>query len=491
MSSKTTQISIVDFGPCHVSVLRARPSSSGLFVTRHAVESWDEALDSDALSHSLRAFAKREAILDDRIVAVVPRHEASVRTLDLPSQSPGEIEGMIRLRAEEILPYPADQLLSAQCILHKAEDGHSSVLAAVARKDLIQERLDILVNAGLDPESMYLSTACLLSATVPFERGPEECTALLEIGAGGAEIMISRSGKVEFGRGIALDLRTNPGGDLVDQIVTEIASETKSSIASFRRASSHPDPVETIHLSIAIGDAPSTRGRLTNETGSRVEAAAELLKTTVRFDGDASDLPVSALGAALCAQGRGAYDVDMLPEEHRRRKAAAHLRARVKRVAALAGVCLLAAAGVFAQAVYQRAAYIAELEVRAERLRPFAGQVRAKREHLRRVERQVERSGSALEMLSVISELAPSEGLNITRFRYEHADGITVQGRATGPRHFDVLLDDIRTVGSVSVPQLINAHEVYRTLGRERNREVWDFSISIPFTPPETGVSNE
>ena len=45
------------------------------------------------------------------VVMSWPRHEITARIIELPSQDPDELVGMIRLGCEEYVPYPADELI--------------------------------------------------------------------------------------------------------------------------------------------------------------------------------------------------------------------------------------------------------------------------------------------------------------------------------------------------------------------------------------------
>ena len=140
------------------------------------------------------------------------------------------------------------------------------------------------------------------------------------------------------------------------------------------------------------------------------------------------------------------------------------------------------------QAVQQREAYIAELDSRAEVLRPLARSVATKRRHLRMLQNQVARNATVLELLGNITRLAPKEKLNITRFTYDRVDGIELSGRALQAESFDQMIDDLRGKGSETFSLFAQAQELYRTRSRERGREAWDFAITIPFLEEgETG----
>jgi hypothetical protein len=142
---------------------------------------------------------------------------------------------------------------------------------------------------------------------------------------------------------------------------------------------------------------------------------------------------------------------------------------------------LLAALGaVYGQAVYQRNAYIAQLEVQADALRPRVRDAVNKRRHLERLQQQVQRKDTVLELMSALVDVAPREGLNITNLRFRRDEGIELYGRAKTLKHLDSMTEALRGIGS-SVPQFARASIGYQNLATERQQEVWDFHIPMPF----------
>ena len=55
------------------------------------------------------------------------------------------------------------------------------------------------------------------------------------------------------------------------------------------------------------------------------------------------------------------------------------------------------------------------------------------------------------------------------------------------PRSFDGMIDRLRGEGAQTLSQFAQAQESYRTLNKERSREVWDFAIKIPFEQEGAG----
>ena len=486
MARSGAHISVIQFGEAGISVLRVRPTASGLHIVSCVSERRAGRVTDTSAAERLSAFMRKNGLGADRVCTIIPRHQVTVRMLELPSQDRDEIAGMVGLRAEEIVPYPVSELVIDHCVVSRSSPGHSKVLVAVARNDVILGHLDVFEQAGVPVEHAFLSTACLQSAIASVHPPDDELVALAHLGADGIEVLLSCGAQIEFGRGVALSVPLDEAGGISARTLGDLTTELKKSAAAYKREAVSEISEIAWELSSDGAGAASVATALSRELPGGCRPASRFLeRVTVGRKHVEVSVPLAAMGAALCMQGRGANEVDLLPESCRARRARTRTRNALVRMAAAALMLAIALGGAYAQALVQRNHYIDELEERAEELRPYAHSVRTKREHLRRVQQQVERTGTALETLSAIAELAPREGLNINRFSFRYGESLTLQGRAREPGYFDLMLDDMRAAGRLSLPQLAAAHEVYRTVTRERNQEVWGFSISVPF--PKTG----
>ena len=478
MARKGSSISILQFGPSFISLLKVRPALPQLQVIASKVE-WGEWQASDAsLGEAIGRFAKANRLAGGRLFTVLPRHEATLRVLELPSQSDDEIEGMVRLGAEEIVPFPAEQLVTGHSILETVGQGSSKVLAVVVHRDVIEAHLQVLKSAGLVPEQILLSTDCLMAAARGSNSQGSE--AFVHLSPGGIEILMLDDGRFVHGRGIATEHLWD-AREFGEGAGEELASEVRASLTTHRRDTGDSGGTETVYLSSSCIDAQQIAEKLGDVLDLPCREASQVLENVGAGIEQVRFTPAVALGAALIAQKGDEHHVGLMPQTELRRREAASSRLRLLRIAAMLVVAAVSLAGVYRQAVAQRSAYIAELEVRAEALRPLARSVVMKRRQLQMLQRQVDREATVLELLVDIVRLAPDDGLNITRFNYERDRGITLYGRAFEARSFDQMIDRLRGKGAQTFSQFAQAQESYRTVNKERSREVWDFAIKIPF----------
>ena len=478
MARKGSSISILQFGPPVISLLKVKPGLPGLKVTASEVQWGDWTAVGDSLSEALAKFADAKALSGDRLFTVLPRHEATLRVLELPSQSDEELEGMVRLGAEEIVPFPLEELVTGHSILEKLAHGSSRVLAVVVHRDVIEAHLRVLKAAGLAPEQIFLSTDSLMAAAK--EAGSPGLEAFVHLSPGGIEVLVLKDGQYAYGRGIAAE-NAWTGPEMDEAARAELVSEVRASLSTYQRESGEAEGAAAVYLSSECVDTSELAAALGDALSRSCGEASQVVKI-VRQGGDkVSYTPATAIGAALIARGPDTRYVGLLPKDELKRREAASSRLRLVRAAAMLAVAALALAGVYWQGASQRMAYIEELDLRAEALRPLARSVVTKRQHLRMLQSQVRREATMLELLGSIAGLAPDKGLNITRFDYERGRGISLYGRALDTRSFDGMIDRLRGEGAQTFSQFAQAQESYRTLRKERSREVWDFAITIPF----------
>jgi Tfp pilus assembly protein PilN len=179
----------------------------------------------------------------------------------------------------------------------------------------------------------------------------------------------------------------------------------------------------------------------------------------------------------------------LVPESLVRTRQRAILRQRAIKAAVLACAIFVALSAWFFQCVAQRSAYTRELESRLAAIRPRAESVMAKQRQLAAIQRQLDRKGSALELLARLCEQAPDAGLNITRFSYARGKSITVEGRAQSMIEVNLLAENLRQSGKKEVPEFERAVTASSRQEYEWGQPVIHYEILIPF--PQEAPSDE
>lgn len=496
MGRKTSYISVLQFDERGISRLRVHRSAKGLEVLAFDREQGEWSSHDGTLAAALQAFAQKHQLADDNVYTILPRYDMTARILELPSQDLSEIAGMIRLSAEEYVPFPAEELITDQCILECTGSGASRALVVFAHRDVVDTHIKMLQAAKIDPEQVYLSTACLASAALAARSGQPGRYALLNLASGGLEVLVLDGRTLAYGRAVSSqqDWRLRENAEL--EIFEELGVELRASLSAYRREAEEGDDVETIYLSSEWTAVESHCEALYHEIGQEclpapfagqiVERGAELLPS----------IPLVSLGAALLAQERGAVCVQLLPEAVKKSRERAGTQKQFIHAGAIAAVILIALGAIYWQECRLRQAYIATLTHRSATMAPRARGIMSKQKQLAILQNQVERNGSAIEMLASLCDLFPSADMNVTRFSFNHREKIEIWGRARTLQAIEKLSQDLSTAGKGPIPQFIRAQQVYEQKVTERDAEVLDFKISIPFPesqapPPESDELTE
>ncbi|MCX5759551.1 MAG: pilus assembly protein PilM, partial [Candidatus Hydrogenedentes bacterium] len=403
---------------------------------------------------------------------------------------------MIRLSAEEYVPFPAEELITDQCILGKTNEGGSRVLVVFAHRDVVDTHIKLLQAAKLDPEQVYLSTACLASAALA-ARGeePGRC-AVVNLASGGLEVLVLNEHTLAYGRAVSSqqDWRLREGAE--QDVFEELGVELRASLSAYRREAEEGEDVEAVYLCSEWTGVESHCEALSHEIGQDCVPAPFVERLVEHGNEHLSSIPLVSLGAALLAQDRGAVCVQLLPEALKKSRQRAGTKRQFTLVGVLVALVLMALGGVYWQEVRIRQAYIKDLTKRAAAMAPRARGIISKQKQLAILQNQVERTGNAIEMLADLCELFPSTDMNLTRFSFTHREKIEIWGRARSLQAIEKLSQDLSTAGKSTIPQFIRAQQVYEQKVQERNAEVMDFKISIPFPeaeapPPDTESSVE
>src|SRR5271169_1099326 len=115
----------------------------------------DEADLSGALSRMVV-----EAGQPDIVISALPVDRVVKRLLELPFKDARRLHQVVPFALEEHLPFPVDNGIVAFARVGR-EGDHTLVIAAMVRKTDLQQHLDLLQKAGLDPKTVTLAPLAL------------------------------------------------------------------------------------------------------------------------------------------------------------------------------------------------------------------------------------------------------------------------------------------------------------------------------------------
>lgn len=480
MARKKNHISIVQFDERLISWMRVARSNSGVHVLDTANLRGTWSVEDGSLSRALSAFASEHRIGEDLLYTVLPRHDMTARLLNLPSEDPDEIAGMMRLNAGEYVPYGAEELILDQSIVVKRPSGESRVLAVFAHQDVVKTHLRILESAGLDAEQIYLSTACLASAAIAARPKAAERAALINLASGGLEVLVMEGGTLAYGRG-AVVAQDWDAPNAAEEMAEELGAEVRTSLAAYRRESEDGQAPDALYLFSNWADVRPLADPVAQRAGLDCAPGTFARDVAAKGREKLDALPLTLLGAALSAQGRAAIVIELIPAlvAERRRRAAQKRGALLG--GGLAAAIIAVAAALYYDAVSQRMAVISEIQGRIGAIEQEAKGVVAKQQRLNILHDQVDQKGSALELIAALCEKAPDKGLNIARISFQHDTELYVWGRAASLVEIQSFAKALQDLGKTSLEQFATARSLYELQVAEENKSIYCYEIGGAF----------
>ena len=479
MAHKSNNFSVLQVDSHGISMIRCRRSSKRIEVVESLSQRGDWSLEGGELQEALATFAKDHNLGDTPLYTVLPRHGITARILQLPSADLEEIKSMIRLSAEEYVPFAQSELVIDECILRKSSDGYSRVLAVFAQKEGIESHVALLRGAGLEPEDVFFSTSCLASAVSAARCDVPERFGLAYLGPGSIEVLIMGAQGLEYNRAVASVQDWSLESGQAEEAVEEFIVELRTSLSAHRRESEDGLGAEMAYVSSDRGDSKAICEAAAHELTVECSPApfgAALVAGPKEGTGSA---PLVLLGAALSAQDRAAFSISLMPPSVLTKRERASAKKRLVQGVALAAAVVLLACGLFAQAVWQRTRYLDNLEARVAAIKPKAESTLIKQRQLRILREQVVESSTVMELLAKITELAPA-GTSITRFSYDLDTGITVEGHTRSENLAYDFVDALRGVKD-QYPLLALAQSGGSRVANEFGQTVYNYVINIPF----------
>jgi len=145
-----------------------------------------------------------------QVAVSISGHAVIVKRISLPPMSDDELEGQVKLAAEQYIPFDINEVNIDFHVLSASDadgDGQSemSVILVAAKKDRINELTELLKGAGLFPMVMDVDAFAIENMHgINYPLSQEETTVLVNVGASVMNITIVSKGSSLFTRDIPI-----------------------------------------------------------------------------------------------------------------------------------------------------------------------------------------------------------------------------------------------------------------------------------------------
>ena len=164
-------------------------------------------IDSLRLVDSLKEMIKTAGIKTKNAVISISGHSSVIiKRISLPEMSEEELSESIKFEAEQYVPFDIDDVnLDFQIIGPKDEPGQMDVILVAVKKDIINEYISVVKEAGLTPIIVDIGSFALENMYgINYDIDSDRNVALLNIGASTVNMIILKRGISVFTRDSSL-----------------------------------------------------------------------------------------------------------------------------------------------------------------------------------------------------------------------------------------------------------------------------------------------
>ncbi len=164
-------------------------------------------MNSNIIVDSIRELVSSHKIRTRDVVTSVSGHSVIIKKINLPVMTTEELEESIQWEAEQYIPFDINDVNIDVQILDPVGDetGQMEVLLVAAKKDMINDYVAIVQEAGLNPVVMDVDSFAIENAfEANYDSSPDDTMVLVNIGASIININVLRGGITAFTRDITL-----------------------------------------------------------------------------------------------------------------------------------------------------------------------------------------------------------------------------------------------------------------------------------------------
>ena len=212
MGSKKNALGL-DIGSSSIKIAQLKETGKGVHL-----QSFDmamlppEAVVDDALMNFTAVVEKiRELVAVNKIrnrscSLGISGHSVIIKKISLPEMTPEELDESIQWEAEQYIPFDIkDVNVDVQILNPKASHGQMDVLLVAAKKDVINDYVSVVSEAGLSPVVVDVDTFCVQNMfELNYGFPANETIALINIGGSVININVISDGITTFTRDISM-----------------------------------------------------------------------------------------------------------------------------------------------------------------------------------------------------------------------------------------------------------------------------------------------
>jgi len=239
----------LDIGSSTIKVTELRESKKGYQLANFGMVSIPpEAIVDGAIMNTSAVEDAIVSLLGERkiktkdVVASVSGQSVMIRKITMPAMTEEQLEEQIQWEAAQYIPFEiADVNLDFQILNPGDEEGNMEVLLVAAKKEVINDYVTVLRDAGLNPVVIDVDAFALLNMyEMNYPIMENEVVALVNIGASLINIVVLQGGRYVFSRDISM------GGNLYTEEIQKQLSVSFEEAELLKKGGSRGEDTEEV-----------------------------------------------------------------------------------------------------------------------------------------------------------------------------------------------------------------------------------------------------
>ncbi|OQW34415.1 MAG: hypothetical protein A4E19_18315 [Nitrospira sp. SG-bin1] len=351
MLTPRRQLVGLDIGSSSIKVAQLKESKGRYYLQKFGMKPLEPevivdgtVMDEGRVVSTIQELFQEANVKNKHVAISISGHAVIVKKISLPPMPDEELEGQVKLAAEQYIPFDINEVNIDFHVLSpdasEDQQGDMSVILVAAKKDKINELTELVKAAGLVPMVMDVDAFAVENMhAINYPMAQEETTALVNLGASVMNVNIIRAGSSLFTRDIPLggnryteaiqremgfsfeeaeeNKKKDRAGDsgeiplagVMDSVNAEVASEIARTVDYFKTSTANAE----LSRVLVCGGVARARG-LIQQLGDRMQLPVEMADPFAEIDITGCDIdpdlladwaPSAAVGIGLALRAVG------------------------------------------------------------------------------------------------------------------------------------------------------------------------------------------
>ncbi len=436
----------------------------------------------DSIATAISKIFKDLKLDRKHVVAYIPRHLVTVRMLELPTTDPKEISDMINLQIGKQTPYSKEEIASSHKIIETGQSGYSKVMLVIAARNIINERTETLVKAGLNIDRVAVSSEGVYNWFHDYympgmKLDTFQGVALVDIDSNYSDFIVIRRDKMVFTRNIFIG-SNHLMQDAIDWRA-KFLDELKRSLDRYQIEEKSIKIVK-IFLSGSASNIKGLDAALGDAMGVPVENAYQFKDVDIHNAKDISqndDFKFVSLTQLLGVSAKTKEpQIDLTTSEQKVKDMVDTKREQLTLMGVLIVSMVTMLSLMIFTNIYNKNMYLTKLKKMISRIGTEADSAEKMRSVINLVEKRLDSRGSSIEIINEVYKITPRE-IHLTDINIDEKHTIILKG---GGMAMSDVFKYIKKLEESNMFEGVKA--TYTTTKRDKdNAEFAEFEISCNY----------